>query len=64
MADVLVLEDDPDHRLLVTTWLEKMGHTVIGCASAIDAFVMLAGRGSRTWPSSTSSCPVSTASSS
>lgn len=37
MADVLVLEDDPDHRLLVTTWLEKMGHTVIGCASAIDA---------------------------
>ena len=43
MGNVLVLDDDSDHRLLIRTWLEKMGHHVTTAGTAAEAFLVLAG---------------------
>ncbi len=44
MGNVLVLDDDADHRLLIRTWLEMMGHHVSTAETAAEAFEVLAGR--------------------
>lgn len=41
MADILVVDDDPVSRNIVTRILEKDEHTVMACASAPEAIEQL-----------------------
>ena len=40
---VLLIEDDPDLRLLLETWLTRLGYGSLSAASALEAVKTLAG---------------------
>jgi CheY-like chemotaxis protein len=42
MADVLVVDDDPDIRALMEIRLRRLGHRVVGAGSGEEALVLLA----------------------
>jgi len=44
MATILVVDDDPNSRLLVSTLLEPAGHIVLEAANADDALACARGR--------------------
>jgi DNA-binding response OmpR family regulator len=50
VAVVLLIEDDPDLRLLLETWLTRMEYVTISAASALEAVKTLAGSESRPGP--------------
>ena len=58
---VLVVDDDPLNRMLLTRSLEQEGRRVGSAASGQEALKILR-RSRSTWCCSTSSCPSSTAS--
>src|SRR5215218_258990 len=45
MSRVLVVDDDPDLRALVSIRLQKEGHRVVGADSAAEALAFVAQRG-------------------
>lgn len=45
MARVLVVEDDPDMRMLLEVRLRQSGHLVVSASSGEEALTALAGRG-------------------
>jgi len=45
MPKVLIVDDDPDIRMLLEKRLRGMGHLVVGAGSAADALTVLAERG-------------------
>lgn len=45
MADVLVVDDDPDIRALMEIRLRRLGHRVVGAGSGEEALVLLAAVG-------------------
>ncbi len=42
MARVLVVEDDPDNRAVLESWLRWMGHEVLSAASAVEGWNLIA----------------------
>ena len=42
MARVLVVEDDPDNRAVLESWLRWMGHDVLSAASAQEGWNLIA----------------------
>jgi CheY-like chemotaxis protein len=47
---VLLIEDDPDMRLILETWVTKLGHQMLSAASALEAVKALAGSGNSPGP--------------